>query len=396
MNFRLEEAPNLDRDFFLMTLRKARNGAAGGPSGMTAEHLRVLLHNENDGNLHHETAVDVVKGEIPGPVAEAMRLGQMRALQKPAGGVRGIVVGDILRRLVAKTLAQELSSHFEAATAPFQYALTTRSGCECVAHAVQALTDADPSTTVLSVDGVGAFDMISRSAMLQGLKDAPGCERALSFVLQFYGRPFTYVWEDDCAVVHEITQGEGGEQGDPLMPALYALGQHRALVAVQAILLPSEKLFAFLDDICLVANPRRIAAICAELESALWDHAGISINLGKTQLFNRGGFLPLGCQHILQAGREMTPPVIVWRGDHMLPDHQQGIAVLGTPLGHEEFVKVQAPRTQPPLATHRSRARPAMRVADSGSPWVVGGIREAARRGHLASVSAIVEHHWRA
>ena len=91
-NFRPEEAPNLDRDFFLMTLRKARKGAAGGPSGMTAEHLRVLLHNENDSNLLHEMAVDVVRGEIPGPVAEAMRLGQMTALQKPAGGVRGIVV----------------------------------------------------------------------------------------------------------------------------------------------------------------------------------------------------------------------------------------------------------------------------------------------------------------
>ena len=77
---------------------------------------------------------------------------------------------------------------------------------------------------MLSVDGVGAFDLISWSAMLQGLKDAPGCERALPFVLQFYGRPSTYLWEDDCAVVHEITQGEGGEQGDPLMPALYALG----------------------------------------------------------------------------------------------------------------------------------------------------------------------------
>ena len=52
--------------------------------------------------------------------------------------MRGMVVGDILRRLVARTLAQELSVHIEAATSPFQYALTTRSGCKCIAHAVQA------------------------------------------------------------------------------------------------------------------------------------------------------------------------------------------------------------------------------------------------------------------
>ena len=39
VHFQPEEAPNLDRDWFLVTLRKARKGAAGGPSGMTAEHL---------------------------------------------------------------------------------------------------------------------------------------------------------------------------------------------------------------------------------------------------------------------------------------------------------------------------------------------------------------------
>ena len=51
------------------------------------------------------------------------------------------------------------------------------------------------------------------------------------------------------------SRGEGGKQGELVMPALYALGQHRALVAVQAILLPAQEIFAFLDDIWVVANP---------------------------------------------------------------------------------------------------------------------------------------------
>ena len=79
---------------------------------------------------------------------------------------------------------------------------------------------------MMSVDGVGAFDLISRSAMLTGLRDAPGCDSALPFVLQFYGRPSKHIWEDEQGEVHEVFQGEGGEQGDPLMPALFALGQH--------------------------------------------------------------------------------------------------------------------------------------------------------------------------
>ena len=33
-------------------------------------------------------------------------------------------------------------------------------------------------------------------------------------------------------MVHRIPQGEGGEQGDALMPLLFAFGQHEALQAV--------------------------------------------------------------------------------------------------------------------------------------------------------------------
>ena len=66
-------------------------------------------------------------------------LNRMTALQKSSGGVRGIVVGDFLRRLVARTLAQQLAPAVERATSPFQFALTTKLGCECVAHIAQTL-----------------------------------------------------------------------------------------------------------------------------------------------------------------------------------------------------------------------------------------------------------------
>ena len=46
-------------------------------------------------------------------------------------------------------------------SAPFQRALRTRAGC-CVSHVLQTLTDLDPRATVLPVDGVGAFDLVSR------------------------------------------------------------------------------------------------------------------------------------------------------------------------------------------------------------------------------------------
>ena len=62
------------------------------------------------------------------------KLASLTALSKPDGGVRGIVVGDILRRMVARTIAKQIAKQVEAATVPFQYALSTKAGCECVVH----------------------------------------------------------------------------------------------------------------------------------------------------------------------------------------------------------------------------------------------------------------------
>ena len=103
------------------------------------------------------------------------------------------MVGDVIRRLVARTAAQQVATNVEQATAPFQYALSTRAGCECVSHVVQALCEANPNTTIVSVDGVSAYDTISREAMMQGLLDMEGGETVLPFVRQFYGRVSLYL-----------------------------------------------------------------------------------------------------------------------------------------------------------------------------------------------------------
>ena len=189
-----------------------------------------------------------------------------------------------MRRLIAKTMSDQMMTRFETATKPFQYALSTRAGCESIAHIVQSATDNDARATVLSIDGVGAFDLISRRAMMTALHRMPDGDSILPFVLQYYGRPSTHLWEDENGTVREIQQGEGGEQGDPLMPALLALGQHDALCAVQESLHPSEILMAFLDDLHVVSVPERIASVEQQVEVQLWRHSRIEVNQGKTQV----------------------------------------------------------------------------------------------------------------
>ena len=211
LTFQPANAFELDERKFSRNLRSFRRGAAPGPSSMFAEHLRPVLEAPRVLHSFFRVAESLATAQVPQEVADGLRLGRITALQKPTGGVRGIVAGDIIRRLVGRTIAQQLGPAVERATSPYQFVLSTRAGCECVAHALQALCETDPQSTVLSIDRVSAFDLISRGAMMQGeVKD---------------------LWEDDDNIVHSIPQAEGGEQGDPLMPLIFSLGQHRALQA---------------------------------------------------------------------------------------------------------------------------------------------------------------------
>ena len=69
------------------------------------------------------------------------------------GGVRGIVVGDVVFRLITKTMSDQMVAWFETATKPSQCAFATRVGCESIAHIAHSATDNDARATVLSIDG---------------------------------------------------------------------------------------------------------------------------------------------------------------------------------------------------------------------------------------------------
>ena len=174
------------------------------------------------------------RGAVPPAIASALGLGRLVALTKPLGRVRGIVVSDFLHRLVARSLARQYAAPIQEACSPHQFTLSTRSGTDSVVHALSVATELDPTATIVSVDGVGAFDTISRTAMLRGLQPVPGANVCLPFVRLFYTTRSEFVWHDAfVGVAHAVFQAEGGEQGDPLMPALHALGQRPALAEVQ-------------------------------------------------------------------------------------------------------------------------------------------------------------------
>ena len=101
---------------------------------MTSEHLFPMLENDGDLQALTEFASMMARGDVPPQAKEVLRLGRMSALQKPDGGVRGVVVGDTFRRVIERTMAQQVAEAAEEATGPFQHALKTRAGTERVPH----------------------------------------------------------------------------------------------------------------------------------------------------------------------------------------------------------------------------------------------------------------------
>ena len=108
----------LEEGWFVHNLRKARRGAAPGPSGMTAHHLRPLLDVSADSLALGQVAALFSRAQVPLEIMDALGAGRLTALRKPDGGIRGIVVGEIFRRITARTVAQQYTKKVEVATAP--------------------------------------------------------------------------------------------------------------------------------------------------------------------------------------------------------------------------------------------------------------------------------------
>ena len=99
-----------------------------------------------------------------------------------------------------------------------------------------------------------------------------------------------------------------------------------------------ERLFAFLDDTYIVTpTAAEVGRAYTHVQDALWNHCGIRIHVGKTKIWNRAGNRPEVSDILERIAQRDNPRAKVWRGTR-IPTAEQGMKVLGTPLGHEDYV----------------------------------------------------------
>ena len=95
----------LDQGLLVKNLKSARRGAAGGPSDMTAEHLRPLLDSEADCEKYWFLCQASAQAHIPEEVLTAMRMGRITSLQKLSGGI------SLVPRTIAKQIGPAVERH---------------------------------------------------------------------------------------------------------------------------------------------------------------------------------------------------------------------------------------------------------------------------------------------
>ena len=101
--------------------------------------------------------------------------------------------------------------------------MKTKAGTDALANALRFVTDSDAEAVVVSLDGIGAFDHVRRATFFNKLLACEELRPLLPLVSLLSGSTSRFVWQDDDGQQHSKEQVEGGEQGCPLMSALFAL-----------------------------------------------------------------------------------------------------------------------------------------------------------------------------
>ena len=190
-----------------------------------------------------------------------------------------------------------------------------KGGVEAVPLAIRQLLERDPSKVVISFDARNAFNSLLRSKMLPALrKHAPGLSPMAEAL---YGQAAP-LWFLTSKGVIQLFSECGVMQGDPLAGLYFAIGLKDSLEHIADHLKQDEALFAFLDDIFLVVDLNRVAEVTQVVKSELGT-LNLDIRLDKS--------------HVYSPNTPIPPDVPVFP-----PWSQEGIVVLGTPIGTDKFV----------------------------------------------------------
>ena len=245
-------------------------GSAGGPDGITAQHLKDLTAAGVDDSLIGILTVFVnllLAGKIPKSISPILFGGKLIALEKKDGGIRPIAIGYVWRRLSAKCANHYALDSVTSMLSPTQLGVGIKGGAEAAVHATRRyLQEMPKENLVAKLDFRNAFNSLMRNQMLDAIARVAPEIYSVNSILSSGN--------------HEVVSSEGPQQGDPLGPLMFS-------ITIQPILdkLNSELVIGYLDDITLGGGVHQVAA---DIEIVVKDAEamGLILNANKCELIS--------------------------------------------------------------------------------------------------------------
>ena len=246
-------------------------------------------------------------GSAPCSICPHLCGATLLASRKKNGGLRPIAVGEVLRRLVSKSLSSATRHEAFNSLAPLQQGVSVRGGCEAIIHSVSQLMSSETPEHcwTLLLDFSNAFNSINRESMFVEVRRASLlCQRGWSSVTppNLFS---TWVQTPSTAAV-------GCSKRTLLDPLGFSLALHPVVEHIRTEV-PGLVLNAwYLDDGTLMGSPEDLAAALRIIEDE-GPSVGLHLNRAKSLPFipeesdaslsslpsdiptTRGGFTLLGC-----------------------------------------------------------------------------------------------------
>ena len=160
-------SPSISEEAMVKAIRSFPNGSAGGPDGLSPQHLKDLTgasaQSGGPALLRALTSLAniILQGKIPRAVRPFLFGASLVALEKKEGSVRPIAVGCTLRRLAAKTAGSYIMEAMGALLIPCQLGYGTSHRAEAAVFAARLVLDnIQPKEVILKLDFKNAFNTI--------------------------------------------------------------------------------------------------------------------------------------------------------------------------------------------------------------------------------------------
>ena len=140
----------------------------------------------------------------------------------------------------------------------------------------------DPDTTIVSVDGISACDLISRESMMTGLfrMEGGGSTPLRADVLRI---AFRILWEDMKGMSMQSRRRRRARRRNDASVVLF--GTTGSFASSATATHCRRATLAYLDDICVVTRQERVGEVYRILEEALRVFSCIRVHNGKTKIW---------------------------------------------------------------------------------------------------------------